>query len=66
MLASVWIKIERSSVGDIGAGFIRNHGDVIADLALVRPAFLRIERSAYRHIRRPGDTGVGTVGVEKL
>jgi hypothetical protein len=64
VLASVRIEIERGSVGDVTACLVGNEGDVIADLILVRPAFLRVKRIAHRHVRRPRDTRVSAVGVE--
>ena len=66
MLASVRVEVECGRVRNVAAGFVGNEGDVIADLILVRPAFLRVKRVAHRHIRRPCNARVRTVGVEKL
>jgi hypothetical protein len=66
VLASVRIEIEGGSVSYITTRVVGNDGDVIADLILVRPAFLRVKRTAHRHVRRPRNSGVGAVGVEKL
>ena len=46
--------------------FVRNDGDVIAYLVLVRIAFEWIKRIAYRHIRRPRDAGVSAKGIKQL
>jgi hypothetical protein len=66
VLTSVRIEVERGGVGDVTASLVGNDSDVIADLILVRPAFLRVERIAHRHIWRPSNAGVSAVGVEKL
>jgi hypothetical protein len=64
VLAPARVEVERGRVSDIAASFVGNDGDVIADLILVRPAFLRVKRIAHRHVRRPCHTGIGAIGVE--
>ena len=66
MLPPVWIEVERSRVRHVTTGFIGNDGNIIAYLALVRVAFERIKRIAYRHVRRPRRASVGTKGIEQL
>jgi hypothetical protein len=64
MLAPVRVEVKGGGVSHIASGFIGNHGDIVAYLVLLRITFERIERIAYRHIRRPGNAGVGTIGIE--
>jgi hypothetical protein len=66
VLPPVWIEIECSRVRHITAGFIGNDCDVVAYLALVRVAFKRIKRIAYRHIWRPCPASVSAEGIEQL
>jgi hypothetical protein len=66
VLPPVWIEIECSRVRYVTAGFIGNDCDVVAYLALVRVAFERIKRIAYRHVRRPCHASVGAEGIEQL
>jgi len=66
VLPPVWIEVERSRVRHVTTGFIGNDGNIIAYLALVRVAFERIKRIAYRHVRRPCQTGIGAEGIEQL
>ena len=51
MLAPIWVEIKSRGIGDIAAGLVRNNGDVVTYLALVRVAFERIERITYCHVR---------------
>jgi len=64
VLTSGRVEIEGGSVSYITTSVVGKEGDVIADLILVRPAFLRVKRIAHRHVRRPRDTRVSAVGVE--
>ena len=66
MLASGRVEVEGGSVSYIATSVVGNDGDVIADLILVRPAFLGVKRIAHRHVRRPRNARVSAVGVEKL
>lgn len=64
MLTSGRIEIEGGSVSYIPTSVVGKEGNVIADLILVRPAFLGVKCIAHRHVRRPRDTRVSAVGVE--
>ena len=64
MLPPAWVEVESSRVRHVAAGGVRHDGDVIAYLALVRPAFERIKGIAYSYVRREGNTAVGAVGIE--
>ena len=66
MLVPLRIEVERSRVRHIAARLIRNNGDIVAYLVLIRIALLRIKRNAYRDIRRPCSAGIGAVGIEQL
>ena len=66
VLVSAWVEIEGSRICHIASGVVRNDGDVIAYLALVRIAFERIKRIAHRDVRRPGYARVGAPGIEQL
>ncbi len=66
MLVPAWIKVERSRVGYVTACVIRYHRDVIADLALVRIALLRIKQIAHRDVGRPGDPAIRAPRIEQL
>ena len=58
------VEVESGRISDITSGVVRNDGDVIADLVLVRIAFEWIKRIAHRDVRRPGNAGVGAIGIE--
>jgi hypothetical protein len=64
VLSPARIEIERGGIGDIAAGSIRNNGDVIPYLVVAGIAFVRIKRIAHSDVRRPGNAGVGAVGIE--
>jgi hypothetical protein len=64
VLARVRVKVERRRIRHIATGVVRNNGDVIAYLVLLRIAFERGKRIAHRDVRRPSDAAVGTPGVE--
>jgi hypothetical protein len=64
VLPPVRIEVESSGIRHIGPRVIRNDGDVIAYLALIRIAFKRIKRIAYSDVSRPGDAGVGAERIE--
>src|SRR5205823_9384025 len=66
VLAPVRIKVKSRGVCYVTAGFIGNHCDIIAYLALVRIAFERIKRIAHRNVRRPGDASVSAKRIEQL
>src|SRR5207302_9657115 len=58
------VEVKSGRIRDIAPSTVRNNCDVIADLALVRVAFERIERIAHLDVRRPGNAAVGTPGIE--
>jgi len=62
----VRVEVESSRIRNVTAGIIGNDRDIIPYLALVRIALEGIKRVAHRNIRRPGRTGIGTKGIEKL
>jgi type II secretory pathway component PulM len=64
VLSPARVEVVSSRIRHIAAGVVRDDGDVIAYLALVRPAFERIKGITRRHVRRPGDAAVGAVGIE--
>jgi hypothetical protein len=66
VLLSIGVEVEGGRVCHVPSCFIRNDGDVIAYLVLVRIPLRGIERVTYRHVRRPGDTSVSAIGIEKL
>jgi hypothetical protein len=66
MLSTVGIEVERRRIGNVTARVIGNDGNVVADLTLVRVAFQRIKEIAYRHVRRPGNTGVCAIRIKQL
>ena len=64
VLSPARIEIERGGIRHIAARIVRNDGDIVAYLALVRPAFERIKRITHRDIRRPSNAAVGAVRIE--
>ena len=50
----------------VGVKVIRDDGDVVTYLVLLWPAFGRIERGAYRGVRRPRRACVCAVGIKQL
>jgi hypothetical protein len=66
VLASIRVEVEGGRVSYVTTPAIRNDGNVIAYLALVRVALRRIKRIAHCDITRPGDTSIGAKGVKKL
>ena len=64
MLAPARVEIKSSGIRHVAAGIVRNNGDVIADLVLIRIALGWIKRIAYCHIRRPRGTRVSAPGVK--
>jgi len=66
VLVPVRIKVEGRGVRYVTAGFIGNHRDIVAYLALIWIAFERIKRIAHRNVRCPGYAGIGTKGIEQL
>lgn len=66
VLAQVRVEVESGRVCHVATGFIGDNGDVVADLALVRIAFERVERIAHRNVSRPGNAGIGAKGIKQL
>ena len=66
MLSGVRVEIKGRGIRHIASGIVRNDGNVIAYLVLVRIAFERIKRIAHRNIRRPRDAAIGAPGIKKL
>lgn len=66
MLTSGRIEVKRSRIRHVASRQVGNDGDVIANLILIRPAFLRVERVAHRHIWRPGNTGIRAIRIKQL
>jgi hypothetical protein len=66
VLAQVRVEIKRGSIRYIASGVVRNNGNVVTYLALVRIAFEGVKRIAHRHISRPANTSVRAIRVEQL
>ena len=66
VLVAIGIEVECSGIRDIAARFVRDNGDIIADLILIRIALERVECITDSHIRRPGHTGVSAKGIKQL
>ena len=64
MLPPARIEVESGGIRHIATGVVRHDGNVIAYLALIRPAFERIKGITHRDIRRPGNAAVGAVRIE--
>ena len=64
VLAPVWVKIERGRIRHVATRVVRNDGDVIAYLVLIRIAFERIKRIAHGNVRRPCDAAIGAKRIE--
>ena len=64
VLITAWIEVERGRIRHIASCVIRHDCDVVAYLVLVRPAFKRIEKVAYRYVRRPRDAAIGAVRIK--
>ena len=66
VLTVVRVEVECGRVSHVTPGFVRYNRNIIAYLALVRIAFERIERIAHSNINRPGDAGIGAIGIKHL
>jgi len=66
VLSSARVEVKGGRVGDISSRVIRDDGDIIAYLVLLRPPLQRTKRTAHCHVRRPGNSAVGTIRVEQL
>lgn len=66
VLIPLRIKVERGRVRDVSAGFVRNDGDIVADLVLIRIPLRRIKWVTHSNIGRPRNASIGAIGVEQL
>ena len=64
MLSAVRVEVKSRRICYVASRVIRNNGDVVADLVLVRVAFERIKQIGYRYVRRPGHAGIRAPGIE--
>ena len=64
MLTAVRVEIKSRRICHVASRVIRNDGDVIAYLALIRITFEGIKRVAHRNVRRPGHAGIRAPGIE--
>ena len=64
VLSPARVEVERGGIRHIATGVVRHDRNVIAYLALVRPAFERIKRGAHFHISRPGNAAIGAIRIE--
>ena len=66
MLPRARVEIKRGGIRNITSSIVRNDGDVIAYLVLLRIAFERIKRIAHGNVRRPGDAAIRAERIEQL
>ena len=66
MLSRVRVEIKRRGIRHIASGIIRNDGDVIAYLVLLRIALERIKGVAHGDVRRPRDAAIRAERIEQL
>lgn len=66
VLVAIRIKVERSGIRYIASRFVRDDGDIVPYLILIRIAFERVERIAHRNVSRPGYTGVSAKRIKQL
>jgi len=66
VLAPVWVKIERGRIRHVATRVVRNDGDVIAYLVLIRIAFERIKGITHGNVRRPRDAAIRAERIEQL
>src|SRR5213594_1525167 len=66
MLPTGRVEVEGSRIRHVTSAIVRDNGDIIANLALVRIAFERIKRVAHRHVSRPCDAAIGAERIEEL
>ncbi|MHC4776784.1 MAG: hypothetical protein ACYTBR_16180 [Planctomycetota bacterium] len=62
----VLLAVERRGVGEARFGVLRDHVVVIAELVLLRPADMAVERRAGLDVGRPRLPGVGGIRVVQL
>ena len=66
VLAQSRVEIKCGSIRHIATRLVRNNGNVVAYLALVRIAFERIKRIAHRDVRRPGEARISAPRIKQL
>ena len=66
MLAPVRVEIKRGRIRHVATRVVRNNGDVIAYLVLIRIAFERIKGIAHGDVRRPRDAAIRAERIEQL
>ena len=66
VLVAIRIKVKGSGIRDIAARFVRDDGDIVPYLILIRIAFERVERIGHRNVSRPGHTGVSAKRIKQL
>lgn len=66
MLRTVGIEIERRRISDVTSRVIGNDGNIVANFTLIWITLERIKQVANGHIGRPGNAGVGAIGIEQL
>jgi len=66
MLAPRRVEIESRRICHIASSIVRDDGDVIAYLVLLRPTFERSKGIAHLYVSRPGNSAVGAVRIEQL
>jgi hypothetical protein len=64
VLPRVRVEVKRGGIRHIASGIIRNDGDVVAYLVLLRIAFEWSKRIAHADVRRPVNAAVGTERIE--
>jgi hypothetical protein len=58
------VEIKSRRIRHISSGVVRNNGDVIAYLVLIRIAFERVERIAHLDVRRPRNAAIRAERIE--
>ena len=66
VLAPVRVEIKRSRIRYVATRVVRNDGDVIAYLVLIRIAFERIKGIAHGDVSRPRDAAIRAERIEQL
>ena len=66
VLAPVWVEIKRGRIRHVATRVVRNDGDVIAYLVLIRIAFERIKGITHGNVRRPRDAAIRAERIEQL
>jgi len=66
VLAPVRVEIKRGRIRHVATRVVRNDGDVIAYLVLIRIAFERIKGIAHGDVRRPRDAAIRAERIEQL